>query len=252
MTAGQTYAFVVTMNDNLNFDEGSVTYTSACVGTGDPGGPLTETGAVLIPHLYTPPNACCPPWNQQTLSSSLAYQGGPGGITAPYGLIWQPPSTLNGQMAAYINYLHALNPAITSITISFALYPAGTGATPGSPGAEIGQPVSGTWTAGSVLPTGSTNFLPQGVMQVGTWYTVGTTVSLNDGITFFSDDCANQAFSMRVQVATRAAGVGGKPAVEVRPAPGKIGAPLARGAGKGRFASAVSSASAVRGQKAET
>jgi len=209
VTQGQTYSFVVTMDNNLNFDEGTVTYESACTPT-----PTADP--------------CCPPWNEQVLQSSLAYQGTT--IAAPYTLTWQPPSTLNTQMQAYINYLHAMDPTITNITIAFGLFDAGTGAAP-----VTGVQVAGTqnylitWTAGANMPTGTSNFLPPGVMLVNRWYTVATTIFLNDGKVFFGEGCAQNAMSMRLQVTPGVAAQGGgnlrssRPPLEFRAAPRQMG-----------------------------
>ncbi len=204
VVSGQPYSFVVTMDNNLNFDEASVIYNADCVPP-------------------TPANPCCPPFSAQTLQDSFAYQG-TGGISAPYTLKWAPPASLNAQMQAYINYI-GLNPGITNINIAFTAWNAGTGNAPGTTGAQVGGPNQRTWTE-NAAPSGSTNFFNNGIMQVGTWYLIRSQIFLNDGQTFFPADCATRSFYVRVQVAPGAPAApvapgaqGASPRLEYRPAP---------------------------------
>ncbi|WP_176696011.1 hypothetical protein [Phenylobacterium immobile] len=236
VTGGQTYSFVVTMDNNLNFDEGTVTYTQNC-----PLGPIDTSvtygeGQInqnLHAIMVTPPDPCCPPWNEQILQSSLSYSGTT--VGGSYTLRWQPPSSLNAQMQAYINYLHAVDPSINTINIAFGLFPAGNGAAPGTAGPQVGG-TGGTaivtWTAGQNAPSGNTNFFPANAMSPGLWYTVGTTIFLGDGAVFFGVDCAQNAMSVRFQVAPGMAPQAGggrgdvrstRSPLEVRAAPGPVG-----------------------------
>lgn len=244
VAAGQNYSFVVSLDNNLNFDEGSVTYVENCSTVTDVVDNEAGLNPNVLPHLIVPPDPCCPPWTEQTLQDSLTYFN-PGSIASPYTLRWQPPASLNAQMQAYINYLHAVDPAITSVTIAFGVFQAGTGAAPAAGGAQVGG-TGGTrlvtWTAGANAPTVPANFFPAAIMQPGSWYTVGTTIFLNDGNSFFPETCAQNAISVRVQVVpgvrpsggstTRSAGV----PMEVRLAPRSIGpaAPARRSSGRAR------------------
>ena len=199
---------------------------------------------VNLPHLVVPPDPCCPPWTEQTLQDSLAYFN-TGSIASPYTLRWQPPSSLNAQMQAYINYLHAVDPAITNITIAFGVFQAGSGTAPVSGGAQVGG-TGGTrlvtWTAGASAPTVPSNFFPAAIMQPGVWYTVGTTIFLNDGNSFFPETCDQNAISVRVQVVPGVRPSGGSTTrgtaapMEVRLAPRSVGpaAPARRPSGGAR------------------
>ncbi len=197
VAAGQTYSFVVNLDNDLNFDEGTVTYVDNCnpeIVTEGPG-----SGDL---NVIPPPDPCCPPWSEQVLEQSLVYFS-TGSIGSPYTLRWQPSASLNAQMQAYLNYLNAVNPAITNISIVFGLYPAGTGAAPGNAGPQVGGTAGERfviWTAGGNAPYVSPNFFPNGSMNTGQWYTVGTGIYLNDGAIFFPETCAENAISVRVQV----------------------------------------------------
>ncbi len=88
---------------------------------------------------------CCPPWNKDILGDALSYQGS-GSITNPYTLHFNPAAMQN-QMQAYINYLHAINPAITAITIDWRLHDQSA---LGSPpytiyGPQVGSTAYATW-----------------------------------------------------------------------------------------------------------
>jgi hypothetical protein len=164
----------------------------------------------------TPPpvvDPCCPPWNSTMLRNMLTYQG-TGGINAPYTLRFNPTSAFNGQMQAYINYLHAVNPAITSITITFRLLSDGTGATFTGTGTLVGAPVPLTWTWNGTPPTA--NFFPPGVMNIGTWYRVDTTIALNNNIHFFPDTCIRSFVDVRLQVLPKPQPGGGGAVLQMR------------------------------------
>lgn len=176
VTAGTTYSFVVTMDNNVNFDNAFVTYNTPCGPAADP---------------------CCPPFNETVLQQRLFYQG-TGSLSAPYTVNFQSNATLNSQMQAYVNYLATLGLGINSLTVTFSLHPSGTGAAPGAPGAQQGAAFPVIWTAGGSAPS-IPSFFPAGSMQVGTWYTVKTVMSLNNGIQFIPANCVENSVAMRVQ-----------------------------------------------------
>lgn len=235
VTANQTYSFVVTMDNNSNFDEAYVKFTTGCsdvyppdgtpdgtstgTGTPDDGGGIdgTWTGTagvlgndsmaeVMSPDFpYERPNLpnCCSPWDEVMLQESLKYEG-TGNITDPYTLRYSPTASINTQMEAYINYLNALDPSVTSITVHFRLWDKGQ--TPSSPGlgSQLGNDHYVTWTAGgsSAPSNGGGNFfnLPAQGMNINNWYRVTSGVYLNDDIEAFGDDCANNELLMNIQV----------------------------------------------------
>lgn len=176
-------------------------------------------------------NPCCPPWSPDELAQTMFYAGS-GGISANYTLTFNP-STVNSQMQAYIEYLNSMNAGTTSIIIAFTLYDQGTGqlpmtlsTSPGNNGTMIGGNYWMNWTANgttnpSTTPTSpNPNFFPGFPMQVGTWYLVHTGIFLNDGSSFFPDDCANNDIFVRMQVLQRARG--SNPTLEIRNKSGEM------------------------------
>lgn len=224
LTVNQLY------NDNIAF---SLAYRDRSLPNPDEDVVLTESSSINGATFIRPPDPCCPPWNEQILRQSLVHFSA-GSIGAPYTLRWQPPASLNAQMQAYINYLNAVDSTNTSITVAFGLFPAGNGASPGTPGPQVGG-AGGTrfvtWTANGTAPTVSGNFFPNGSMNVGQWYTVGTSIYLNDGNTFFPETCAQNAISVRIQVTPGVRPQGGSGSstrsaanpLEVRAAPSPVG-----------------------------
>ncbi len=195
LTAGQPYSFIVAMNDDMNFDEGFVVFTSGPCET-----VLQELPVRPTPVLPDPPttSACCPPWNETWLANSLAYMG-TGSISAPYTLRFQPNAALNSQLMAYVNYLNAVNPSVSGLEIQFQVFNAGTAAA----AVPVGSPIashSAVWTAGA-SPT--VNFFNPGLMQVDKWYRVRTRMSLKQGrlpTLTFGNDCVEHFIDVRIQV----------------------------------------------------
>ena len=126
----------------------------------------------------------------------MSYQGS-GGIGGPYTLTFTPTATFNTAMTAYVNYLHAVNPAIGTLNIVFGLYDAGTGTTP-APGPAIGSQYTAmwSWSGAPVIPS----FFPANQMVVNHWYRINTMAYLNNRISFFSDKCANVYIDVMIQV----------------------------------------------------
>ncbi|HEX8243832.1 MAG TPA: hypothetical protein VF541_10060 [Longimicrobium sp.] len=168
-------------------------------------------------------NPCCPPWDAAKLGSVLQYQGS-GGISAPFTLRFQSSPAVDNPLRAYVAYLHAVNPAITSLSIQFSLLDAGIGPNPGSPTPIPGATFTETWTgaAGALPPTAS---FPPNVMQVNHWYQVQTVITLNNGITFFPAQCARVNLAVRLQVLPKpaaAAQAGQQPVLEMRTDEGRM------------------------------
>lgn len=175
VTGGQTYSFVVDMDNQVNFDNAFVRYLTACEAV-DP---------------------CCPPWTTSMLEQVMYYQG-TGSIAAPYMLKYQPNATFSAQMQAYINYLHSVNPAITQITINFRLHDGGGNGTTPVMGTQLGSQYWVTWTAGGPAPGPQTFFPTQ--LNVNQWYVVHTGIYLEGGQQFFGAECADNDIGVRVQV----------------------------------------------------
>lgn len=200
ITAFTTYSFIVHMDNNMNFDNGFVTFELACP-TIDP---------------------CCPPWTSALLEEMLFYQG-TGGIAKPYTLRFQPTPLFLNQIQAYIDYLGLLNPAIHRIVLHFRLHDAGTGTLP-VVGAQVGNDYFTWWDAGGSGQQGATSFfnLPTEEMKVNRWYRIHTGIFL-DGIRFFPESCDNNEVDVRIQVIRSAVSASSaKPVLQIRKADGRI------------------------------
>lgn len=146
-------------------------------------GPITGSGGTVLVNnrpnkIDVPPadafDPCCPPWNSTQLSSRLFYQGTT--IGQPYTQKFLNTPPLDTQMTAYIAYVQSQYPS-SSITINFGLWNLGTTGTGIAPGTLVAGPFPITWNGtgpGTPVPT----FFPNGIMQVGTWYRVKTTITL--------------------------------------------------------------------------
>jgi hypothetical protein len=155
------------------------------------------------PTLGVALNPLCPPWNTALLEGAIDYQGPDMQSGQPYTLQVTVKPAARASLQAYVNYLHSLNPAITTITLGFAIFPVGSGPEPApSPGAQVGPSNYLTWTAGGNGPSGSTNFFPPGVMNQGTWYLVESRVFLTDGTAYFPGACERQTTVYRVNAGT--------------------------------------------------
>ncbi len=154
------------------------------------------------PVVFDP---CCPPWNKNQLQDALFYQGS-GSISAPYTMKFQPGASINDPLKAYVSLLHALNPAVNSVGITFSLHDQGTGVTPATgfgpqlpPGAiaKWTRNSSGIVTGPSITP--SAGFFTQ-PMQVNRWYAVRSVITVPDGPSFVLEKCAVVTIYVRVQV----------------------------------------------------
>jgi hypothetical protein len=140
----------------------------------------------------------------------MVYQAA-GGIGGPYTLRFQSSAALNGQLIAYMAYLHAVNPALTAISIDFTLWDAGTGAVPVP--STVASSSTETWNTSSG-PAPVPNFFRAGAMQPNRWYTIKTRIYLNEGNQFFPDSCTNVEISVRIH---RPPGAEGKRACHLSP-----------------------------------
>jgi hypothetical protein len=150
----------------------------------------------------SPLDPCCPPWSTKLLGDVMSYRGS----ASAYTLEFVPSDALNKSMQAYINYLHAVNPAITAIIIDFRLHDQGAGATPNPPyGPQIPDTAFVSWNSGgtgspTIWPVGFFNVppTPPHPMAFDTWYTVHTGIFLNDRQKFFPDKCAVVEIPFRI------------------------------------------------------
>lgn len=172
-----TYSLAINMNNQLNFDNAFARFVETCA----------------------PPDPCCPPWNSALLESMLFYQG-TGSIAAPYRLKFQAHQTFKDQIQAYIDYLHSLNPLITTINIAFRLHDAGTGQNPVSTNPALEADDFIWWIEGQGgMQFGRDDFFST-LMKINRWYRVQSGIYLNDGLTFFPFSCAENDVYVRIQV----------------------------------------------------
>lgn len=185
-------------------------------------GPQIDDVAISCtpPPAPTKVDPCCPPWNATTLGDHMVYQG-VGGIGGRYTLKFTPTALLNTQLTAYMAYVHAMVPAISTISIDFKLFDAGILATPVL-GAALTGTFTETWgTSGGPTPVPAFFNPAPPAMQTNHWYTIQTVIRLNGG-TFFPDSCAKVEISVRIQVQGMAPNNAAGSVLQLRMPDGKI------------------------------
>jgi len=159
-------------------------------------------------------NPCCTPVTPDSIMNVL-HPKHQGGAASNYTLRFNPSNQFKNQMQSYINYLHAMNPAINSINIHWHLGDAGTGPNP-NPGYGGAIPGAGdtftAWSAGGNgnVTNGGGNFWNGYPLQINHWYHVHTGTYLNDNQEFFSKKCANNGFFVNFVVRKSAQGGNGE------------------------------------------
>ena len=185
LKANTTYTMVVEMDNNANFDNGFVIFVIQC----DP------------PFVFDP---CCPPWNEETLKSSL-FMVQTGAMGDPYYVEFRPSQQVKDQMQAYIDYLGAIgecsNLSLVFVLSDFQGNPPLQGTPPGHTNWYV--PGSKRWVKWSANG-GPVNFSPfyrPGIqLDVGTWYRIGTGMYCQPEESFFSKECAVSYVDFRIQV----------------------------------------------------
>jgi hypothetical protein len=160
--------------------------------------------------IYFPPTdpqigagPCCGPFSEETIPQLLTPTF-PNGGASDFTMAYTPASSLDAQMAAYLNYVHSQDPSITTISINYSVASLGTGASAAAYGpfvtAAPNKTVTWTWT-----PTGVTNnatsFWSGTPFAIGTWYGVMTTISHNGSVSspFFNANCIQNWWRFRAQ-----------------------------------------------------
>lgn len=150
------------------------------------------------------PSPCCAPWSELDIGPSLHPTFTD--AASPYTMTYQTPSAISAQMSAYLNYIHAMDPSITTLTLTWQAVDVGT--SPGMSGTTVGaaQTVTWTWTSGGVNVSGG-GFWGSQPFQVGRWYRFMTTLSHNGtpNSPFFGPDCINNSKAFSWGVANRVA-----------------------------------------------
>jgi hypothetical protein len=160
--------------------------------------------------IYFPPTdpqigagPCCGPFSEETIPQLLTPTF-PNGGASDFTMAYTPASSLDAQMAAYLNYVHSQDPSITTISINYSVASLGTGASAAAYGpfvtAAPNKTVTWKWT-----PTGVTNnatsFWSGTPFAIGTWYGVMTTISHNGSVSspFFNANCIQNWWRFRAQ-----------------------------------------------------
>lgn len=232
---GDTVDFAVHMKTEMGFDSTNVLGTldrtgdvnpTQCVTVGDPvgntggpdprntgawemGDPITMTGTPNNPR-----SNCCGPWVGVDIIPSLM-PNFPTGAGGPYTMTFTPSAAMNAQMSAWLNYLHALNPAVTQLTMSWQAANLGTGNTAATSGTTIGaaHSVTWNWTNSGVTMTGG-GFWTGAPFPLTTWIGFQTTLSVNGGqagAALLGPDCRTSwsAWRAQPQQITQGGGNGG-------------------------------------------
>lgn len=226
---GDTVDFAVHMKAEMSFDTTNVSgdlqrtgdvSPTQCVSVGtavgntggpDPrnndvwemGDPITMTGTPNSPR-----SNCCAPWGGIDINPALTpvFPNGAGGsYTRVFDQTLPVNAALNAQMSAYLNYLNALNPAVTTLTMTWQAANLGTGPAAATSGTTIGaaQTIVWNWT-----PGGATMSMPGGPFWSGapfpltSWIGFQTTISVNGGQTgaaLLGPDCRSAWSAWRAQ-----------------------------------------------------
>ena len=261
LVAGQTYVFEVFMNNNLNMDDAFVYFPNCDTvpllpdvanpdwttsgqnggggGGGGFGGPIldgTSTGdqvgqADISMEVPKDPiqgkSPCCAPWSEQDIPSALQPIF-PTNAGSPYTMQYLDPATLNTQMAAYLDYVHAMDPSITTITMQWTALNLGTGTTPNNSGAVTGGMKSVTWTwtpSGVTTSVSGGGFWSGTPFQVNSWYGFVTRLSHNGtrNSPYFGRDCLNNTWKFRWSTqGMRQVGTGGAGEFQTLDARGRV------------------------------
>ncbi|GGX60691.1 hypothetical protein GCM10011309_08160 [Litorimonas cladophorae] len=185
LQAGQTYSFVVTMDNNSNFDDGFVEFDNC---------PSTDSMIDL----------CCTPWTETKSGAALQPVPGPGGLFSNYTVKYQAIASSNTQMVAYANYLDVVDPAFEDLKGTFTVAAYGNGATPNSSGVSVPgagqQQVNWGGTNGTYPSNAFWSGFP---FQQNTWYGFTTTVIARDAqrndLGLFEESCEPTTVYYRVQ-----------------------------------------------------
>lgn len=231
LVAGQTYTFYVDLDNNMNMDEAYVYFPNCNTRpilpdvpnpewprvTGVPtftGTTFTEAveidgiknlGQEIVdvpqdPQIGSSP--CCAPWSELDIVPSLVPTFSNAG--QPYTMQYQAQPATIAQMSAYLNYIHALDPSITTMTLTWQAIDVGT--SPGMSGPAVGTPmtVTWTWTSGGVTVTPN-NFQFSAPFQLSKWYRFMTTLSHNGtpNSPYFGPNCINNSKAVQWGVSAK-------------------------------------------------
>lgn len=196
---GDTVDFAVHMKTGMSYDSTLLSGTVSRIGDAQCGTVVTVPNDTL-----QGPSPCCAPWSELDILPSLRPVFTNAG--SPYTMSYSTPAGISAQMSAYLNYIHAMDPSITTLTLTWQAIDVGT--TPGMTGTTVGAPqtVTWTWTSTGVNVTGG-GFWGSQQFQIGRWYRFMTTLSHNGTANspFFGRDCLINSRAVNWGVAARMA-----------------------------------------------
>lgn len=142
-----------------------------------------------------PANLCCPPWSTPAMMQQLRLQQ-PGWIPTVYTFRFFPTPPFQTQMQTYVDYLHALIPAVTTLIVDWTITNQGTGVLPATAPGPTVSTASNNWTCSATgCPGASTNATFSSLVLVpNTWYRVRTTLRLNTGPGPWPANCRETVF----------------------------------------------------------
>ncbi len=159
LSAGTTYSFVITMDNDANFDDGFVEFDD-CPGDEEI-------------------NLCCPPWTKTKMSASLQPVAGPGGLGSNFAINYQSVAASDNAMEAYVSYLSVVNPAVSTLDVRYHTRNFGTAALPSGPSSPVPGATSQT-VIHSPVSTSAPTFWPGFIFQQDIWYGFMTQVTARD------------------------------------------------------------------------
>lgn len=169
----------------------------AIVGVSD----LSAWRVALTTEPCAPPtNSCCTPLTNAAVKDQLKlYQ--PGTVGTNYTFFIIPSAPYTAQFSAYINYLHMMNPAITTFTVTWTISDQGNNALPLSATQTAFASATNSWvctTTGCPPPPTPVPFTGLPLIP-NRWYRVTATASLNNGLTFWNLDCPPAIFDYNMR-----------------------------------------------------
>lgn len=219
LTANTTYIFKARLDNNLNMDEAYVFFPDCntrpywpdvspdIIGEADD---LSDvfTGNAILPVDFpssdpTPgQSACCGPWYAGKIPQMLNPVF-PNGAASPYRMDYVLNPAADAEMKAWLGYVHAMDPSITSVSVRMVAADLGTSAAPASSGNSAGGTVTATWvwSGGTVTSSVTGNFGTGTPFAINQWYGFRTDITHNGtpDSAYFPADCITDAYYFRWQ-----------------------------------------------------
>lgn len=207
--AGSVYSMVVSMGNNMNFDEAFVDFETDCNpgaggglggtigGTSAPSYPvdLVADAVITVPDVAADP--CCPPINKNVIPEQLTpiFQMN-GGSGANYRLNFSATSQFRSQMQGYLNYVHTMKPAINALISTWRVYDKGPSTSSNPPTSNgLGTKIEEFFTTfrtnqGPLLGNTSAGY----PMEPNHWYRIQVGTYFNGNNRFFPKKCESSQY----------------------------------------------------------